>query len=165
MPHRRIPSARRNRCFGRSRRASRAEVALPTARPYDSGSADIGLQLADVRGHLGRMESMLEATRGRVEQLAASNRTALVPVESFAPEPYRLLRPFTVVVRPSDDGFSASFFDANLHAYGDTEEEAFDNLKSVVLDAYDRLSELTDTQLSSPLAKQKQLLSFHLSKE
>ena len=34
----------------------------------------------------------------------------------------------------------ASFFDANIHASGDTEEEAFRNLKSLILDTFDSLS-------------------------
>lgn len=144
---------------------SGAEVTLAMTRPYDPLPAHIGSQLDDVQQRVERIESMLVTTLGRLEQLAASNRTALVPVESFAPEPYQLLRPFTVVVRPSADGFSADFFDANLHAYGDTEEAAVANLKSVVLDAYDRLTELAGSRLGPALATQKQVLAFHLCRK
>ena len=63
-----------------------------------------------------------------------------VPITTFAPEPYELLRPLTVLVQEEGAGFNASLFDANIHASGDTEEEAFRNLKSVMLDIFDSLS-------------------------
>ena len=62
-----------------------------------------------------------------------------VPITTFAPEPYELRRPLLILVQREGAGFTASFFDANLHASGDTEEEAFRNLKSLLLDVFDSL--------------------------
>ncbi len=64
----------------------------------------------------------------------------LVPIASFAPEPYGLIRPIPTVIQPAESGFSAGFFDANVHATGDNEEEALRNLKGLILDVFDSLS-------------------------
>jgi predicted RNase H-like HicB family nuclease len=63
-----------------------------------------------------------------------------VPITSFAPEPYEASRPIPAVIQPCEQGFVAGFFDANIHAAGDTEEEAVRNLKSLILDVFDSLS-------------------------
>jgi hypothetical protein len=62
-----------------------------------------------------------------------------VPINTFAPEPYELRQPLLFVLQREGDAFIASFFDANVHASGDTQEEAFRNLKSLVLDVFDSL--------------------------
>jgi predicted RNase H-like HicB family nuclease len=63
-----------------------------------------------------------------------------VPITSFAPEPYEAIRPLSAVIYPCEEGFIAGFFDANIHAAGDTEEEALRNLRSLILDVFDSLS-------------------------
>ena len=76
----------------------------------------------------------------------------LVPITSFAPEPYQLVRQILTVIQPSEGGYIASFFDANVHASGDTEEEALRNLKSLILDVFDSLSaEPTEDRKSTRL--------------
>lgn len=65
--------------------------------------------------------------------------TIAVPITTFAPEPYQLRQPLVVLVQREEEGFTASHFDSNIHASGDTEEEAFRNLKSLVLDVFDSL--------------------------
>ena len=62
-----------------------------------------------------------------------------VEITTFAPEPYELRRPLLIILQREDQGFIAGFFDANIHASGDTEEEAFRNLKSLILDVFDSL--------------------------
>ncbi len=75
--------------------------------------------------------------KARVQVIGPSPIT--VPITTFAPEPYELIRPLLVVVQPSEEGFTASFFDLNIHASGDTEEEAYRNLKALLLDVFDSL--------------------------
>lgn len=95
-------------------------------------------------------------------QVAPAPRDVWVPVESFDPEPYDVIVPFTVVVRPSGDEFEATFFDANLHACGNTPEEAVANLKGVVLDMFDWLNELGDHRLGPGPLRQKAVLIKHI---
>ena len=89
----------------------------------------------------------------------------LAPIQSFTPEPYEVLLPFTAVVKPCDDGYEASFFDANIHSSGDTEEEAISNLKSAILDMFDRLSDLAGQEKLGPEpTRQLQVLRRHVSR-
>ena len=60
----------------------------------------------------------------------------VVPIGTFAPEPFSLREPIWAVVQPVDDGFVATFFDANISTSGDTQEEAAANLKDLILDIY-----------------------------
>ena len=65
---------------------------------------------------------------------------AFVPITTFAPEPYEVQPGLVAVIQGREEGFIASLYDANIHASGDTEEEAFRNLKSLILDVFESLS-------------------------
>jgi hypothetical protein len=88
-----------------------------------------------------------------------------VPITTFAPEPYELRRPLIVLVQQEEEGFTASHFDANLHASGDTEEEAFRNLKSLVLDAFDSLCAEPPEQLGPEPKRQFAVLKEFIAKK
>ena len=88
-----------------------------------------------------------------------------VPITTFAPEPYELRRPLVVLVQPEEEGFTASHFDANLHASGDTEEEAFRNLKSLVLDVFDSLCAEPPEQLGPEPKRQFAVLKEFIHKK
>ena len=68
-----------------------------------------------------------------VESLHDVPRSILGPVTTFAPEPFELIEQLLVVVQQTGDHYVASFFDANIHASGATQEEAVANLKDVML--------------------------------
>ena len=58
-----------------------------------------------------------------------------------------MIRQILAVVQSSEEGYIAGFFDANVYASGDTEEEALRNLKSMILDVFDSLSREPDPTL------------------
>jgi len=80
--------------------------------------------------------------------------SVLVPITSFAPEPYSVLKEIRVVIQTDDDEFSATFFDANANAAGCNRVEALENLKDVLLSRFEYLSEQAPEKLAPPLAKQ-----------
>lgn len=123
-----------------------------------------GEKLDKLCGSIARIEVLLNTVLETLNQAEQRTRPLWVPIESFAPEPYEVLKPFTAVVVEAEDGFESSFFDANIHAYGDTEEEAISNLKSAVLDAYDHLFRLEENQLGPGPAKQRRVLVIHIRK-
>ena len=90
---------------------------------------------------MARMESKAEALRPPL------GPGIVVPITSFAPEPYDVIRQIIAVVQSSEEGYIAGFFDANVYAFGDTEEEALRNLKSMILDVFDSLSREPDPTL------------------
>ena len=112
---------------------------------------------------LSDLATRLEAVEARVPQPTVQS-TVIVPVETFAPEPYRLLRPFHVVVQPYHDEYVATYFDANIGATGDTQEEAVANLKDVILSLYEHLRALSDAQLGPEPRRQRRILQSLIKK-
>jgi hypothetical protein len=83
--------------------------------------------------------AVLDEIRQLKSELARRNETILVPIVTLAPEPYRLLHEILALVQAVDDGFTATFFDANISTSGDTQEEAVSNLRSLILDTFEYL--------------------------
>lgn len=91
----------------------------------------------------GERLSSLESRLAMLEQ----QQTLHIPVNTLAPHPYKLKKPFEIVVYPAVQGFIASQFDVSISSSGDTPTEAFNNAKSLILDTYDMLSDLSKDQL------------------
>lgn len=109
-----------------------------------------------------------EARLRRVEQdlklhLQATH-SLIVPISTFTPEPYEVLRPLFAVVTQSEEQFIASFFDANVHASGDTQEEALTHLKSLVLDTFDSLARESPDTLGPESQRQLAVLREFISR-
>jgi hypothetical protein len=145
-----------------------ANPTLP-AFPIAPTGVDIGAmiakqseQITEVSQRLGRVESDLQELTKKIEWLRTQGRAIWVPVQSLAPDPYELLRPITVVVTLAGEEFEASFFDANLYGSGDTEEEAVSDLKSVIVETFERLSALPDEKLGPAMLKQKRVLGVYM---
>lgn len=116
-------------------------------------------QLTRIEG----LEKEILLLRNRCDNL---ERTApvIVPIESFAPEPYDIIKPFHVVVKFYEDQYIASFFDANLSASGGTPEEAVFNLKDMLIETFDILNELEDDKLGIGPRQQKAILKEFLAR-
>ncbi len=84
--------------------------------------------------------------------------TQCVPINTFAPEPYELIRPILVAVHRAQGGFNAGWFDANIHSSGANEEEAVANLKSLILDFFDSFSKEPPEKLGPEPTRQLAIL-------
>jgi hypothetical protein len=78
-----------------------------------------------------------------------------VPIQTFSPEPFEVLKEIKAVIEESDDEYIASFFDANVSAGGSNQQEAIDNLKENLLNRFDYLGSLPPERLG--IGPQKQL--------
>ena len=118
----------------------------------DLGSAeaqDTALWKAPIRGaldarrrggsHIEHLESEIAELREQVVRLGGR---IVVMVETLAPESLRLAKPFHANVEPHEGGFSASFVDANLMAFGETQPEALWNLKDLIASTFETLSRI-----------------------
>lgn len=104
------------------------------------------------------LEKVVLELRHVVNELT-TDRTIQVPIISLAPEPYTLRHPIIArFVQPDWDQFIATFFDANITAAGDTQNEAVDNLKEVLLTAFCRFRELGEKRLGAGPRKQYAVL-------
>ena|SRR6266705_1664101 len=118
-------------------------------------------KVSELCHRLEKAEGALLDVVNRLESSAKQQRPLWVPIESFAPEPYEILRPITAVVTPVEDGFEAGLFDAKLFSTGDTEVEALDNLKSMIIETYSAFEQLGDSKLGpGPLRQQKVLATL-----
>jgi hypothetical protein len=124
-----------------------------------------GKKLEEFDQRLDRIDEMLQAILVKVAAIGSTKSSIMVPIQSLAPEPYKVLQPLTVVVTEADEGYEAAFFDASIFASGDTEEDAVSNLKDTMIDTYERLSELKESQLGPGPARQKQVLDFYIRKD
>jgi hypothetical protein len=85
-------------------------------------------------------------------------RLGPVPLTSLDPGRYELERDIPVVLQPSDDGFTATFFDANIGTSGDNEEEAIDNLRTLIIDTFQLLDSEPKDRLGPEPQRQLRLL-------
>jgi hypothetical protein len=85
-------------------------------------------------------------------------------ISDLAEPAYRLAKAIPVVVRPEGGGYVASFFDANIHASGETDQEAIDNLRTMILDVFDQLTELVPDQLAPVAERQLRVLTNHMGR-
>lgn len=110
------------------------------------------LEFESIASRVTRIEEKLAHLEG--------GRPAPVTVSlgTLEPEPYELMRDIEILIEPSDDGFVASFLDANLSISGDTQHEAVTNLKALMIDAFERLHELGESKLGPGPKQQLRIL-------
>ena len=84
-------------------------------------------------------------------------------VSTFSPEPYEVLRPIPVLMRPEGDEFVASFVEANVNASGKTQQEAFESLKALLLDIFDSLRSHPAEKLGPESARRLAVLRNFIS--
>ncbi len=114
---------------------------------------------------LEALQKEIADLKGRCELLERLS-PILVPIETFTPEPYEVVKPFHVVVRFQDSEYIASFFDANLSASGDTQMEAIVNLKDIITATFDILTTENEKELGpGPLQQKKVLGEFMCAKD
>ena len=81
-----------------------------------------------------------------------------VPIATFAPEPFAVIRGFNVVVQPAEDSFVATLQDANISSSGETEEEAVANIKDLILMIFQGFEHEDDSELGPAMIRQKHVL-------
>jgi len=104
------------------------------------------------------LEKVVVALRTRVSRIE-SKACVLVPIQMFESTEFFVQQPFLAVVQPDEDGFSATFFDANIGTSGDTQEEAVANLKDLILGTFEQFEALErENQLGPEPARQLSVL-------
>jgi hypothetical protein len=94
------------------------------------------------------MAMSLPTFEGPVSQaLGASSDSATYYIHTFAPEPYRVLRPIPVAIHRVEEEFVATFADANINSSGDNPQEAFASVRDLILDTYERFNSLPADKL------------------
>src|SRR5262249_8817050 len=101
-------------------------------------------RVGDLCKRLEAIETAFTDIVGKLDRATVAFSKSWVPVNSFVPEPFEVLKPLIFVLTPIEDGFEAGFFDAGMFASGDTEPEAVSNLKSVIAENFENYLQLGD---------------------
>ncbi len=104
-----------------------------------------------------RLQERIGLLEKKVNELSKDG-SFVVPITTFAPEPFDLLKEIKVVVQASNDEFVASFFDANVNASGCNETDAVDSLKEMLVSRFEYLESLSPEKLGPGPAKQLAVL-------
>ncbi|WP_367875086.1 hypothetical protein [Luteolibacter sp. Populi] len=107
---------------------------------------------------LGVLEKVVVELSARVTELS-SLQPITVEVRTFAPEPYRAKTSLAICVQPSADEFTATYFDAGMSATGDTPTEAVENLKDLIISAFERYGTMDIKKLGPALQKRLAVLN------
>jgi predicted RNase H-like HicB family nuclease len=106
-------------------------------------------EIKDFSARLTRLEGICER---------AFLKPTCVPIATFAPEPFEIIKDFSVVVQPEEDGFVATLFDANISSSGETQEEAVTNVKDLILMIFRSFENEDDGKLGPAMIRQKHAL-------
>jgi hypothetical protein len=93
--------------------------------------------------------------------MVPDDRCCVVPLTTLGAEPFDVIREIPVVVSPEDDGYLATFLDANIGIAGDNKEEAVANLQMLLVDMFDDL-EAQETRLGPRPKQQLAILRTHM---
>jgi len=157
----------------------------PNQRKFELSEEDInriigrgGPSLKDVHRDLLEMHQLLknvavlgnefphlvelqESALSRLVELNRISQTPAiwVPISTLAPAPLTLTRDIPCLIQPVDNAFVATFFDANISSSGETQQEAFENLKDLIVDIYDDLSSESGENLGPEPRRQLSVLA------
>ena len=102
---------------------------------------------------VSKLTARVDALEAKLAEVPTSG-SIIVPISTFAPEPFDLLAEIKVVVRPCDDEFIASFVDANVNASGCTVVNAVRSLKEMLVTRFDYLDKMPIEKLGPAMIKQ-----------
>jgi hypothetical protein len=105
-----------------------------------------------------KLKKSLEQEFERLKGLVSPGFSLIVPISNFEPEPYEAIKEIQVVVQPDSDSFIASFFDANINASAETQQDAVSNLKDLMIALYERLGREPNEKLGKGPARQLAIL-------
>jgi len=91
--------------------------------------------------------------------------SVVVPIASFDPEPFALIVPIPVVIQECEGGYLASFFDANLNGFGETQQASYVNLKDMIVTVFERLTEEPRKNLGREPARQLKVLQAFIRRK
>jgi len=89
------------------------------------------------------MPRFVELQQGALARVAsdlhrlAGSHLGTVLLTSLQSPHLKLTRDLPVALQPAEEGFMATYFDVNISMSGDTETEAFDNLRTFIIDTFE----------------------------
>jgi predicted RNase H-like HicB family nuclease len=134
-----------------------AVASVPSAQAVASFMSDV--RIIHAKSLHGAMARLLEGLEFRsARESSPSFTSVIVPIISLAPEPFHIDTPISVVVQGTDGDYTATFFDANIGSSGETQQEAVDNLKELLIMSFESLADDQEESLGPLMKRQKLVL-------
>jgi hypothetical protein len=102
---------------------------------------------------LQTVNEQLASLREELRELRGAKVFGL-EITTLAPEPFEILRPIPVTIEGVGDNFTATYFEGNVSASGDTESDAIVNFKDSLISKYEIL-ESTPENILGPLPQRQ----------
>lgn len=152
---------RYKRPFGQNRRRSASETKTwitPQKPGWESDLSEllVKARVEAIERDVSDLKKSINQILYRIEHTKAISFAS--PIVTFAPEPFKLSTPLSVVLTPVENGYIASFPEANLGSSGETMHEAIENLKDLILTVYREFESMDDESLGPAILKQKTIL-------
>ena len=95
------------------------------------------------------------------DPVTGSRYTVIMALEP----PFAVIKPIPVTIEKTDDGYVASFEDANVNSSGDTWDEAVSNLKYLLVDLFDDLVAEPTNTLGPAVQRQIEVMKLFVRKQ
>ena len=134
-----------------------------------NGNGKVGKAAPIKNSHVWRaiveIQSSMTSLSNEMNSINRDHVLSFYTIQTFAPEPYRLLKPLLITVKYENDEYVAHYADANLSAAGDTAYESIENLKQLMLTVYDNLTSYDPKKLGPAPRRQKTVLMEYINKK
>lgn len=129
---------------------------IPTKSPIyehaEDASSEGLLYALELRFKVKQLEEEVENIHDQLNR-----RSVIVPIQSFEPFEFEVTKPILAVVQEEDGVFIASFFDANINASGESQLDAIEMLKDMIVSSY-QILETNEKILSTEPQRQLAIL-------
>lgn len=148
--------------FAQKRPYEEADWSEVILNAFENLSRTLTLRIAE-GFRIDSLEREIALLKKRISILEEA-KPIIVPIETFDPEPYEVLKTFHVIIQSHAEEYVAYYFDANLSATGETKEEAIYNLKDIIIATFDALSSHDESKLGLGPLRQIKLLKKVIQK-
>jgi hypothetical protein len=138
------------------------QIAIEWLEEFSAATQKIGERIAEKAqtaydDRLSMLEREVEALAHHVHELRQI-QPLVVPVVAINSNKIRLKKAFFIVVQRDEDDYLATFFDANISASGESDVEAVDALKEIMIAKYLKFLELGPEKLGREPTRQLEIL-------
>ena len=136
-------------------------IRSPGSRALSSIEQADGVPSSQWAARTAVLEQEVALLKERCDRLEVAP-AELVSISSLSPEPYTVQRSIVASLRPTDDEFVATFYDAELSTSGETRSEAISNLRDLIVETYELLTSLAEDSLGPGPLRQRDVLQEYM---
>ena len=142
---------------GTSRQRMQFTTQDPSATEFIIREFQLAQQL-ETEELIKQLSLQFSELKRRLDNLMNQQHTFVTFITSLGDDELQVIKPIPVTVRQDDDGYVASFFDANIGSGGETPQSAVSNLQSLIAEIFRIQEEESIEDLGPLMIKQRNVL-------